>query len=136
MRVCDLMTEQVVVIDQGDSLKVAEDLMKWKHVRHLPVVDADGQLVGLVTHRDLLRACVSSIADISRREQDLLLRGVPIREVMRTEMFTVEPETNVRIAAEMMLDHKIGCVLVVEGRKLVGILTEADFVRYLLQILQ
>jgi CBS domain-containing membrane protein len=135
MRVRDIMTEQVVVVDHGDTLKVVDDIMKWKHVRHLPVVDAEGELVGLVTHRDLLRACVSSIADISRKEQDTLLRGIPVRQIMRTEMYTVEPDSDVREAAQMMLDHKIGCVLVVEGRRLVGILTEADFVRYLLQLL-
>jgi CBS domain-containing membrane protein len=136
MRVRDIMTAQVVVVDAADSLKVVDDIMKWKHVRHLPVVDGEGELVGLVTHRDLLRACVSSIADISHREQDALLRGIPVRQVMRTEMYTVEPDSDVRRAAEIMLDHKIGCVLVVEGRRLVGILTEADFVRYLLQVLE
>jgi len=136
MRVRDLMTEQVVVIGHSDDLKVAEDIMRWKHVRHLPVVDDDGRLIGLITHRDLLRACVSSIADISRKEQDTLLRGIPVRSIMRTEMFTVEPDSDLRLAAETMLENKIGCVLAVEGEKLVGILTEADFVRYLLELLK
>ena len=136
MHVRDIMTEPVVVIGLTDNLKVADDIMRWKHVRHLPVVDDAGRLVGLITHRDLLRACVSSIAGISEREQQSLLRGIPVREIMRADMYTVEPDANLRQAAQMMLDHKIGCVLVVEGDKLVGILTEADFVRYLLELLK
>src|SRR5437867_11919691 len=113
MRVRDIMTSPVVGIGCTDSLKVADDVMQWKHVRHLPVVDDAGRLVGLVTHRDLLAACVSSLADISPREQEKLLRGIPVQEIMHTRMHTVGPEENARVAAQMMLDHKIGCVLVV-----------------------
>ncbi len=136
MQVRDIMTAPVVAIGNNDNLKVVEEVMEWKHIRHLPVVNDEGELVGLLTHRDLLRVCVSSIADISRKEQDSLLRGIPAAQIMTSGVITVSPDSNVRSAAQLMLERKIGCLPVVDGTKLVGILTEADFVRYLLEILQ
>ena len=135
MQVRQIMTSPVVAVGHTDNLKVVEDLMEWKHVRHLPVVDDDNAVVGIITHRDLLRACVSSIAEIPQPEQDALLRGIPVREIMRTGTLTVSPDADVRDAARTMLDRKIGCLPVVEHGKLVGILTEADFLRVLLEIL-
>jgi CBS domain-containing membrane protein len=136
MRVRDIMTVPVVAVGNTDNLKVVEEVMEWKHIRHLPVINEDGELMGLLTHRDLLRVCVSSIADISRKEQDALLRGIPAEQIMTSGVLTVSPESDLRSAASLMLERKIGCLPVVDGRKLVGILTEADFVRYLLEILQ
>ena len=136
MRVRNIMTTPVFAVGHTDNLKVVEEVMEWKHIRHLPVVDDDGRLVGLITHRDLLRACVSSVADIPQQEQDALLRGIPVRQMMRADVLTVSPESDVRAAARTMLDKKIGCLPVVENGKLVGILTEADFVRYMLEILE
>jgi CBS domain-containing membrane protein len=136
MQVRDIMTSPVFAVGHTDNLKVVEDLMEWKHVRHLPVIAENDRLVGLITHRDLLRACVSSIAGISRQEQDALLRGIPVQEIMKAEVLTVSPGTDAREAAQIMLDRKIGCLPVVDGKRLVGILTEADYLRYLLSILQ
>jgi CBS domain-containing membrane protein len=136
MRVRDIMSAPVFAVSHTDTLKDAEKLMEWRHVRHVPVVDENDELVGLMTHRDLLQACVSSIAEISQREQDAILRAIPVIEIMKGEVRTVSPETNARDAAALMLDRKIGCLPVVDDKKLVGILTEADFMRYLLEILQ
>jgi len=136
MHVRDVMTTPVFAVGQADSLKVVDEMMQWKHVRHVPVVDQAGHLVGLITHRDLLRACVSSLAEIPQREQDELLRGIPAREIMHKEVLTCSPEDNARDAGRMMLERKIGCLPVVENGKLTGILTEADFVRAFLEILE
>ena len=136
MHVRDIMSSPVFAVGHTDNLKVVEEVMEWKHVRHLPVVNDDGHLMGLITHRDLLRACVSSVADIPRQEQDALLRGIPVKQIMQSEVLTVAPDSDVTAAARMMLDRKIGCLPVVEEGRLVGILTEADFVRYLLEILE
>ncbi|UCE03871.1 MAG: CBS domain-containing protein [Candidatus Latescibacterota bacterium] len=136
MRVRDIMSAPVFAVSHVDTLKDVEKVMEWRHVRHVPVVDDQDELVGLITHRDLLQACVSSIAEISQREQDALLRAIPVAEIMKDAVLTVSPDENARDAAALMLDRKIGCLPVVEERRLVGILTEADFVRYLLEILQ
>lgn len=136
MRVRDIMTTPVFAVGMADNLKVVDEVMQWKNVRHVPVVDESGHLMGLITHRDLLKACVSSLAEIPQREQDELLRSIPAREIMRPDIVTCEPGANAADVGRLMLDRKIGCLPVVENGKLAGILTEADFVRAFLEIIQ
>jgi CBS domain-containing membrane protein len=124
----DLMSGSVVTLTRGQSLPFARELMQFKRTRHLPVVDQDGLLVGLVTHRDLLAAAISSLAPLSRDERDTLQRGVPVADIMREHVWTIDPEAPAEAAARLMLDRKIGCLPVTEGRRLVGILTEADLI--------
>ena len=125
----DLMTEKVFTLQPGDNLVALEDLMDAHRVRHVPVVDRDGDLVGLVTQRDLARGVLGRLDDVPMSVERDVLRSRRIREIMTTEPETVEPETSLREAAQMLLEDKIGCLPVVEGMHLVGILTEADFVR-------
>jgi len=98
-------------------------------VRHVPVVDREGELVGLVTHRDLARGVLGRTQELPIGVEEDLLRRRRVGEIMVTEPDTIEPETPLREAAEIMLENKIGCLPVTEGTHLVGILTEADFVR-------
>lgn len=128
MLVRDVMTAQVVTLTRGQSLPLAGELMKLQRVRHLPVVDTQGQLVGLVTHRDLLEASLSNLSPLSRDERDELQHRVPVASVMRAEVWTVEPHTRLVAAVAIMRDERIGCLCVVEDGKLVGIVTEADVI--------
>ena len=125
----DLMTEKVFTLRPGDNLVALEDLMDAHRVRHVPIVDRDGDLVGLVTQRDLARGVLGRLDDVPMSVERDVLRGRKIREIMTTEPETVEPETSLKEAAQILLEDKIGCLPVVEGMHLVGILTEADFVR-------
>jgi CBS domain-containing membrane protein len=127
-RVRDLMSSPVVTLTQGQSLPAARDLMAFHRLRHLPVVDADGTPVGLVTHRDLLAGALSSLTPLDRDERDELQLRVPVARVMRTRFWTIHPDAPAESAARLMLDHQIGCLPVVETGALVGIITEADFV--------
>ena len=129
LKVKDVMTSDVFVLYANDTLELARSLMQIKHVRHVPIVEADGQFVGLLTHRDLLSLTVSRLADIDRREQDELDRHIPIMEVMKTDVVTASPESDVRTAKAVLLENKYGCLPVVSGEKLVGIVTEADFLK-------
>jgi CBS domain-containing membrane protein len=129
----DLMTEKVYTLGPGDNLVALEDLMDARRVRHVPIVDRDGDLVGLVTNRDLFRNVLGRLDDLPMSVERDLLRGRRVREIMTTEPETVEPETRLADAASILLENKIGCLPVVEGTHLVGILTEADFVRYFLE---
>ena len=126
----DLMTSRVFTLQPTDDLEALYDLIDTRHVRHVPVVDRDGDLVGLVTQRDLARSALGAQDVLPLSFQQEILRRRKVREIMGTEVETVEPDESLKTAAEMLIENKIGCLPVVEGEHLVGILTESDFVRY------
>jgi len=130
LRVRDLMTSGVLTLEVGGNLAEASDLMNVHRIRHLPILDDDGALVGLVSQRDLLRGALGGGADLPASIQRAYLRSIPVDEVMIRNVETVEPAVAIRDAAARMIDLKIGSLLVVEGPELVGILTESDFVRW------
>ncbi|HMF07809.1 MAG TPA: CBS domain-containing protein [Thermoanaerobaculia bacterium] len=123
------MTERVYTLRPKDDLATLYDLMDSRHVRHVPVVDADGEIVGLVTDRDLSRSALGPLDDLPLSAEREELRRRKVRDIMATEPDTLEPDARLQEAAQMLLENKVGCVPVVEGLHLVGILTEADFVR-------
>lgn len=121
LTVKELMTRDVVSITEGDNLALGDDLLKLHHIRHLPVT-REGRLVGLVSHRDLIRALA--------RQQGRHATPIWAKDVMSRDVETVSPDTSVREVVEKLLDHKFGCLPVVEDdQRLVGIITESDLVR-------
>ena len=127
MRVRDLMSSPVFTIRDDKHLRAVEEIMKWAHIRHVPVVDHAGRLVGIISHRDLLAAAVSPLAiKISQVERAQHLASSDVRTIMHQPKATIGPTEKVQDAARLMRVHKIGCLPVVEGDQLVGILTEAD----------
>ncbi len=134
MMVRELMTTELITLRQGESLNLAEQTMQLGRVRHLPVVDGDN-LVGLVTHRDLLRAQISALAEVSRDERKEIHTAIPVKDIMTRDVLTIGPDAPAVDAARMMIENKVGCVPVVEGPRLVGILTEADFLELAIRAL-
>ena len=129
----DLMTERVFTLKTRDDLATLYDLMDSRHVRHVPIVDGDGELVGLVTDRDLSRTALGAVEELPLSVEREMLRRRRIRDIMATEPDTIEPDATLKEAAQILLENKVGCLPVVEGLHLVGILTEADFVRDFLE---
>jgi CBS domain-containing membrane protein len=125
----DLMTPNPYTLRPRDNLAALYDLMDTHRVRHVPIVDGEGELVGLLTHTDLAMTALGSLSDLPLSQERDLLQRRRIREVMITELETVDPETPLVDAASTLFENKIGCLPVVEGHRLVGILTESDFVR-------
>jgi CBS domain-containing membrane protein len=125
----DLMTPNPYTLAPRVTLAALYDLMDTYRVRHVPIVDRDGELVGLLTHTDLAMTTLGSLSDMPLNMERELLQRRRIREVMVTEVETVDPDTRLAEAAQTLFDNKIGCLPVVEGNRLVGILTESDFVR-------
>ena len=114
----------LVTITETQNLAMAEELLRLHRIRHLPVV-RDGKLVGLVTHRDLLRAAVQRTG-AAPSQKPLWAADVMVRDVK-----TVRSDTPTRDAVKQMLDNKYGCLPVVGADgELIGILTEADMVRF------
>ncbi len=133
LRVRDLMTPNVVTVQPGDPIATAHELMLDNRFRHLVVVDGDGDLVGLLTHRDLLRFALIERTDLPLSLQRGVLKRIRVEEAMTSEVETVDPDQGLQEAASVMFDNKYGCLPVTEGSRVVGILTEADFVRFFLR---
>lgn len=131
LSVKDLMTRGVRTLSPDGNLAETSDLMSTHRIRHVPVVDSECRIVGLVSQSDLLRGALGGGSDLPASIQRAYLRSIPVDEVMTTNVETVTPSTPIPDAARRMLDLKIGSLLVVEDERLVGILTENDFVRYL-----
>ena len=131
----DLMTEDLIALRHDDTLLAAKQTMEEARIRHLPIVDEAGAFVGLLTHRDLLAASVSGLAEIDTQTQEDIYAGIPLREVMRSDVAMATPDLPLRQAAEVLLTQKYGCLPVVEGGKLVGILTASDFIRLSLELM-
>lgn len=129
LNVRDVMTAQVRTLRADDRASDAYDLMDDFHIRHVPIVDEDHRLLGLVTQRDLLTHVLAAAQDLPLSAKRALLEGVRLETVMTRVPETVEPHDDLREAGALLLEHKFGCLLVVEGDRLAGILTEADFVR-------
>ena len=135
MHVQDLMSVDVLSMREDESIARARTVMGVARIRHVPVVDWQGDFVGLITHRDILAVTVSRLADIGEEVQADLDEGIKAREIMNSDVLTVEPDTRLRDAAEVLLRHKYGCLPVLEKRRLVGLLTEADFLRLTIHLL-
>lgn len=125
----DLMRDRVYAVRAEDDLAIVRDLMDDHAVRHVPVIDDEGCVVGIVSHRDLLRAAVIERPDVPPFVERALLESTRVRDVMSPYVETVAPDTELRDAARKMLEAKLGSLPVTDNDRLVGILTEADFVR-------
>jgi CBS domain-containing membrane protein len=135
LTVGDLMTTQLFTLLESDSLYTAKQIMEMARVRHVPIVDAKDTFIGLITHRDMLSVAVSKLSDIDASTQDELDAGIPLREIMRDDVHTVSSKDLLRDAAQILLEHKYGCLPVVDDGKLVGIITEADFLRLTISLM-
>ena len=128
LTVADLMSHEAATLWRNDELSIADNLMALGRIRHIPILDEDGRLAGIVSQRDLFRSALVKALGYGSVAQDRALKNIRIKEVMTNDVFTTTPHTPLNEAAALMLQHKVGCLPVLDGDKLVGILTESDFV--------
>ena len=114
------MATDLFTLRPDDLVDLAASVMDWRHIRHVPVEDEEGRLVGLVTHRALLRL-------LSRRSQAESDNPLTVREIMKTDPVKVSSTTPTLDAMELMRSNKVGCLPVVDDGQLVGIVTSFDF---------
>jgi acetoin utilization protein AcuB len=124
------MSTNIEVVDRNDNLRTVEERMATKHLRHLPVLE-QGEVVGLVTQRDLFKAAQSSAMGYGEKAQQAYLQSVRVKEIMTYPVVTIPPDTAVAAAADMMITKGIGCLPVVENQKLIGMVTKTDLLRCL-----
>jgi acetoin utilization protein AcuB len=128
MHVRQLMTTAPITVPPSTSVVEAKALMARSHIRHLLVVEA-GRLLGIVTDRDIRLNMPSPATSLSVWELNFLLAKLTVDQIMTKAVITITPRHNARDAARLMLEHKIGGLPVVDGKRLVGIITETDLVR-------
>jgi len=134
MKVKDVMTREPITVDPEAPLGTAMEVMRRKRIRHLPVVDDAGRLVGIITDRDLRQATFApALAEHLSLQAQRRLRGLGqtledlrVKHAMTWVVVTTEPEAPIARAAVVMFERRIGSLPVVEDGKLVGILTERD----------
>ncbi|MEO7971187.1 MAG: CBS domain-containing protein, partial [bacterium] len=114
------MSTDLFTVQPGDLIDLAASVMDWRHIRHVPVENEAGHLVGLITHRNLLRL-------VSSGNHEKSIHAITVSEVMVPDPVTVSPSTPTLEAIKIMREQRIGCLLVVEDRQLLGIVTSYDF---------
>lgn len=135
LSVQNYMTDSVYTIKPTDSLHDVKQLMEGAQIRHAPVVNSDGRFCGLVTHRDLLNHTISQLADIDEQTKKEINQAILVKDIMQTDIVCATPELSIAEAGNLLLKLKYGCLPVVVGDILVGILTEADFIKIALSLL-
>ena len=132
LRVRDLMVRALVTVKQDAGLGTAESLMRTHRLRHLPVLDRDRRLVGILTDRDLRRTLLDPALHERPRQLPGMLKRIKIRDVMTIGALAVRPEMDVREAARMMHERDIGALPVVaDENRVVGLLTATDVMQYI-----
>ena len=135
MLVKDRMPPNPMVIGPDASHPEALRLLHKEKFSYLPVVDKAGKVIGVVTEADLLHAAPSSATSLSIYEMNYLLSNLKVHEVMSSPAITIPEDTPIEEAARVMIEKEIGCLPVMQGGKLVGVITETDIFKTFVEIL-
>lgn len=135
LTVAEIMTRQPLILGPDDTLESARQMMAQHHIRHIPVVNGNGILVGLITQRDVLAAEDSTVLNPAV-DEDSRDRYVAISAVMTTPVQTTDESASLRGTALHLLEHKLGCLPVVSDGKLAGIITDSDFVSVAINLME
>jgi len=133
MFVSDWMTRKVITVSPEDSIAEASKLTKEKGIKHLPVVHAE-KLKGILSDRDIKEYVPTKATSLDVYELHYLLAKTKVKEVMKTKVYTTTPDTPIEEAAMLMRDQKIGCLPVIENNRVVGIISDKDIFKVLVDI--
>jgi CBS domain-containing protein len=129
------MTTDLETLNQESVLRDAVEMAMVRKIRHLPVLDGDSRLVGIVTDRDIKRALPSPLEGTAPDDYETFLTNTKVTQVMTREPFTVEPDTPLYQAVQLMVEKKVGGLPVVSQGRLVGIFTQTDALKVFLRSL-
>jgi acetoin utilization protein AcuB len=135
MIVGERMTPRPITVKQDVPIDAALKIMRDAKVRRLPVLDKNGKLVGIVAEKDLLYASPSPATSLSIHELHYLLSQIAVKDVMTKNVITVEEDTPLEEVARIMADNKVGSTPVMRQGELVGIITETDVFKVLLEMM-
>lgn len=132
----EVMTTKVLTLTAEHSLADARHLMVDNQIRHIPIVNSQNELIGLISQRDVLAAEESSVKAIEQEQRLAREKAILIKDFYKTELATISPHVALHQAALFMQKHKIGCLPVTEGNKLLGVITESDFVNIAINLME
>ena len=132
----EFMTTELCTLCETDSINDARKIMTEKHVRHIPVTDGDSHMLGLVTQRDVLAATVPVL--LKREGSDSPVNGtdISLADIMIREVSIINKTDPLRKAAMYMRSHKYGCLPVISDGRLVGIITDSDFIAIAINLIE
>jgi CBS domain-containing protein len=130
MQVSEVMATDVVTVGRNDDLRLVDDIMAERHIRHIPV-EEDGAIVGLVSQRDVFRAQMSSTMGYGEKGQRAYLHSILVKEIMVHPVITIAPEAPVTEAIDLIVEKGIGCLPVVQGQQVIGIVTKTNLLQRL-----
>ena len=136
MTLSEIMTEHPFTLGPENSVKQAMDLMQQERIRHIPIVDEQHHLLGLVTLTDILATRESKLLLISPEREAEFTDSVQLDEIMTRQVASVDPHAGIKEAEIYMQRHRYGCLPVLKGRKLIGIVTESDFIAVAINLLE
>ncbi len=135
MLISTRMETNVVSATPDMTIQVADSLMKQEKIHRLPVLDAHNRLVGIVSEKDILKATPSPISTLSAYEMNALLSQLTVAKIMKKNPVTISKDASVEEAARIMIDENISCLPVLDGKKLVGIVSKTDMLKMVLEML-
>jgi acetoin utilization protein AcuB len=135
MLIKNRMSHPVITVEPEVPIMEALNLMRSKNIRRMPVVDKQGKLIGIVSDKDLLNAGPSNATSLSVWEINYLVGKIKIKDVMTRSVLTVSGDTPIEEAARMMVDNKVGGLPVMNDDQLVGVITESDLFKVLLELM-
>jgi acetoin utilization protein AcuB len=135
MLVGNRMSHPVITITPETTFEDAHSLMEKEHIRRLPIVNKDGNLVGIVTKSDLLKASPSKATLLDKWEINTLMNTMPVEKIMTKDVITIIEDMPLEEAARIMADKKISGLPVVSGDKVIGMLTETDIFKVFLEVM-
>lgn len=135
-QVNELMATPVHTLPTGSNLQEAEQLMGSKQIRHLPIVNADNQVIGLLTQKEFLAEAFRITDRFGAHNLKVYLAKTPVEQCMNTDIISIQPATSLKEAAQLLLQTRIGCLLVTdEQQQILGIVSSKDFVRLSIELL-
>jgi acetoin utilization protein AcuB len=129
------MSYPVITVAPEMPIMEALNLMKTKQIRRMPVIDSHGKLMGIVSNKDLINASPSQATSLSVWEINYLIGKISVNKVMTKAVLTVTEETPIEEAARLMVDNKVGGLPVMKDNKMIGIITESDLFKVLLELM-
>ena len=134
MTVKRMMKKNPITTTAETSIVDFADILKENHIHRLPVLDKKGKLIGVITEKDILHASPSPVSSLSVYEMPYMLSRLKVSNLMTKDVRTIDPDTTVEEAAKIMVDDDLSCLPVIEGDKLVGIVSKSDMFKVLYEL--